>query len=120
MERDRRGQRIVVLGGGGVLGAHVSERLVAEGAAVVAADSWVTGRERNLEPIEGPGTLEVVTADAGEIEVGGACPPSPPRWGSSLRPRRSCTSQARPVPPTTSGPRPKRSNPAPSRRWTRS
>src|SRR3954470_6156007 len=88
MERDRRGQRIVVLGGGGFLGSHVSERLVAEGAAVVAVDSWVTGRERNLEPIEGPGALEVVTADAAEIEVDGpvtailhlASPASPPDY----------------------------------------
>src|SRR4051812_14076105 len=118
MERDRRGQRIVVLGGGGFLGSHVSERLVAEGAAGVAGGLWGTrperqppppqgpgaapggapprvavdsgapGRERNLEPIEGRGALEVVTADAAEIEVDGpvtailhlASPASPPDY----------------------------------------
>jgi dTDP-glucose 4,6-dehydratase len=69
MERDRRGQRIVVLGGGGFLGSHVCARLIAEGAAVVAVDSWITGRERNLEGIYGPGTLEVVTADAAEVAI---------------------------------------------------
>src|SRR3954464_5727558 len=69
MEHDRRGQRIVVLGGGGFLGSHVCARLIAEGAAVVAVDSWITGRERNLEGIYGPGTLEVVTADAAEVAI---------------------------------------------------
>ncbi|HEX3300132.1 MAG TPA: NAD-dependent epimerase/dehydratase family protein [Actinomycetota bacterium] len=88
MERDRRGQRIVVLGGGGFLGSHVCARLIAEGAAVVAVDTWLTGREQNLEAIEGPGTLEVVTADAADVSIGGlvtailhlASPASPPDY----------------------------------------
>src|SRR3954447_346786 len=88
MERDRRGQRIVVLGGGGFLGSHVCERLVAEGASVVAVDSWVTGRERNLEGLEGPGTLEVLSGDAAEVAIDGpvgailhlASPASPPDY----------------------------------------
>jgi len=88
MERDRRGQRIVVLGGGGFLGSHVCARLIAEGAAVVAVDSWITGRERNLEAIYGPGTLEIVTADAAEVAIEGpvsailhlASPASPPDY----------------------------------------
>src|SRR4051794_2938464 len=88
MERDRRGQRIVVLGGGGFLGSHVCERLVAEGASVVAVDSWVTGRERNLEGLEGPGTLEVLSGDAAEVAIEGpvgailhlASPASPPDY----------------------------------------
>src|SRR6188472_2010570 len=88
MERGRGGQRIVVLGGGGFLGSHVCARLIGEGAAVVAVDSWVTGRERNLEAVDGPGTLEVVTADAADVEIGGritavlhlASPASPPDY----------------------------------------
>jgi len=88
MERDRRGQRIVVLGGGGFLGSHVCARLIAEGAAVVAVDSWVTGRERNLEAIDGPGSLEIVTADAAEVAIEApisailhlASPASPPDY----------------------------------------
>src|SRR3954447_151279 len=88
MEHDRRGQRIVVLGGGGFLGSHVCERLVAEGASVVAVDSWVTGRERNLEGLEGPGTLEVLSGDAAEVAIDGpvgailhlASPASPPDY----------------------------------------
>src|SRR3954466_12403055 len=88
MEHDRRGQRIVVLGGGGFLGSHVCERLVAEGASVVAVDSWVTGRELNLEGLEGPGTLEVLSGDAAEVAIDGpvgailhlASPASPPDY----------------------------------------
>ena len=88
MERDRHGQRIVVLGGGGFLGSHVCARLIAERAAVVAVDSWVTGRERNLEAIDGPGALEIVGADAAEVSVHGpvtailhlASPASPPDY----------------------------------------
>src|SRR3954447_12249632 len=86
MERDRHGQRIVVLGGGGFLGTHVCERLLGEGATVVAVDSWITGRERNLVGLDGPGTLEVVTADAADVAIDGpvaaimhlASPASPP------------------------------------------
>src|SRR3954454_24339966 len=88
MEHDRRGQRIVVLGGGGFLGSHVCERLVAEGASVVAVDSWVTGRELNLEGLEGPGTLEVLSGDAAEVAIDSpvgailhlASPASPPDY----------------------------------------
>src|SRR3954468_18360234 len=88
MERDRHGQRIVVLGGGGFLGTHVCERLLGEGATVVAVDSWITGRERNLVGLDGPGTLEVVTADAAAVAIDGpvaaimhlASPASPPDY----------------------------------------
>src|SRR3954463_7655830 len=71
MERDRHGQRIVVLGGGGFLGTHVCERLLGEGATVVVVDSWITGRERNLVGLDGPGTLEVVTADPPDVALDG-------------------------------------------------
>src|SRR3954449_7966049 len=88
MERDRHGQRIVVLGGGGFLGTHVCERLLGEGATVVVVDSWITGRERNLVGLDGPGTLEVVTADAADVAIDGpvaaimhlASPASPPDY----------------------------------------
>src|SRR3954470_7315562 len=74
MERDRHGQRIVVLGGGGFLGTHLCERLLGEGATVVAVDSWITGRERNLVGLDGPGRLGVVTAAPADVATDG-----PPR-----------------------------------------
>ena len=49
MERDRRGQRIVVLGGGGFLGSHVCARLIAEGAAGVPVDHVLAGRTDVVE-----------------------------------------------------------------------
>jgi dTDP-glucose 4,6-dehydratase len=67
--RDRRGQRIAVFGGGGFLGSHVCDRLVADGAAVICVDSWITGVERHVTPPAGDGSLEIVTADAATVEI---------------------------------------------------
>src|SRR3954466_8481575 len=88
MERDRRGQRIVVLGGGGFLGSHVCEPLVAEGASGVAVDPGGARRELNPPGLEGPGTLEVLSGDAAEVAIDGpvgailhlASPASPPDY----------------------------------------
>jgi len=43
-----RGQRAVVLGGAGFLGSCLCERLLRDGAEVVAVDNLITGSERNL------------------------------------------------------------------------
>ncbi len=43
-----QGQRAVVLGGAGFLGAALCERLLDDGAEVVAVDNFITGSERNL------------------------------------------------------------------------
>jgi dTDP-glucose 4,6-dehydratase len=44
--------RALVAGGAGFVGSHLCERLLADGWDVTAADSFITGREENLE---GPG-----------------------------------------------------------------
>jgi dTDP-glucose 4,6-dehydratase len=46
------GDRVVVTGGAGFLGSWTCERLVADGAEVVAVDSLVTGRRENLAHLE--------------------------------------------------------------------
>jgi dTDP-glucose 4,6-dehydratase len=70
--RDRRGQRIAVLGGGGFLGSHLCDRLVADGAAVVCVDSWITGVATNVAASSArAGTFEVVTADAATVDLEG-------------------------------------------------
>ncbi len=43
-----QGKRAVVLGGAGFIGSHLCERLLGEGATVVAVDNFITGREGNL------------------------------------------------------------------------
>ncbi|MBI2075737.1 MAG: NAD-dependent epimerase/dehydratase family protein [Candidatus Aenigmarchaeota archaeon] len=42
------GKNVMVAGGAGFIGSHISERLVKEGARVVVFDSFVTGKESNL------------------------------------------------------------------------
>jgi dTDP-glucose 4,6-dehydratase len=43
-----RGKRAAVLGGAGFVGSHLCERLLEDGAAVVAVDNFLTGSEQNL------------------------------------------------------------------------
>ena len=47
------GQRIVVTGGAGFLGAHLCRALLARGDAVVAIDNLITGSMRNIEDLVG-------------------------------------------------------------------
>lgn len=42
---------VIVTGGAGFLGSHLSERLLAKGYEVLCVDNFFTGRRRNLEPI---------------------------------------------------------------------
>ena len=78
------GSRVLVTGGAGFLGSHLSERLLGEGHEVVVLDSFLTGSRRNLwHLLDQPG-LEVVRHDVAEaysVEVDFifnlACPASP-------------------------------------------
>lgn len=45
--------RILVTGGAGFLGSHLSDRLLAEGHAVVAMDNLITGNTRNIAHLAG-------------------------------------------------------------------
>ncbi|HNV72920.1 MAG TPA: NAD-dependent epimerase/dehydratase family protein, partial [Candidatus Ozemobacteraceae bacterium] len=44
--------RIVVTGGAGFIGSHLTDRLLAEGHRVIVIDNFVTGSRRNLSPHE--------------------------------------------------------------------
>ena len=46
--------RIVITGGAGFLGSHLSDRCLAEGHEVVAVDNLVTGSADNIAHLEGP------------------------------------------------------------------
>ncbi|MBN1209430.1 MAG: SDR family oxidoreductase [Myxococcaceae bacterium] len=48
-----RGKRAVVLGGAGFVGSHLCERLLEDGACVVAVDNFITGAEENLSTLRG-------------------------------------------------------------------
>jgi dTDP-glucose 4,6-dehydratase len=45
---DIDGWRIVVTGGAGFLGSHLTDRLIAAGADILCFDNFLTGRERNV------------------------------------------------------------------------
>ncbi len=66
-------RRIVVAGGGGFIGSHLSEALVERGDRVVILDSFVTGQRSNLAALEGQRGVEIVATDITEpVELAGA------------------------------------------------
>jgi dTDP-glucose 4,6-dehydratase len=81
--------RIVVTGGGGFVGSHVCEALLARGEQVVAVDNFSTSRKDNVEHLLDASGFELVIADVvEELPVTGpvngvlhlACPASPPEY----------------------------------------
>jgi len=76
--------RILVTGGAGFIGSHLSDRLLAEGHHVVCLDNFFTGRRANLEHLLDHHHFELLHHDVCEpifIEVDQiynlACPASP-------------------------------------------
>ena len=59
-----RGQRALVTGGGGTIGSHLVDQLVAAGAAeVVVLDNFVRGRRENLTSALATGSVRLVVGD---------------------------------------------------------
>jgi dTDP-glucose 4,6-dehydratase len=58
-----RGKRAAVLGGAGFVGSHLCERLLEDGAAVVAVDNFLTGSEENLRSLRGRAGFEFLRQD---------------------------------------------------------
>jgi nucleoside-diphosphate-sugar epimerase len=82
-------RRMVVLGGGGFLGSHLCDQLLARGDEVVCVDDFSTGRPSNVAHLEGRPDFTLVRADiATEVPVDGpvdgvfnlASPASPPDY----------------------------------------
>jgi UDP-glucose 4-epimerase len=64
----------VVTGGGGFIGSHLVDRLIADGRSVRVLDSFVAGRRSNLRQHEGNPRLEIVEGDvADKAAVARAC-----------------------------------------------
>ena len=64
---DQRSRRVLVTGGAGVIGSHLTERLLARGDTVTVVDNLSTGRRRNL-PASHP-NLRFIEADLGQALV---------------------------------------------------
>jgi dTDP-glucose 4,6-dehydratase len=81
--------RIVVTGGGGFVGSHICEALLARGDSVVAVDNFSTSRRENVQHLLDHTGFELIVADVvAEIPVEGrvdgvlhlASPASPPEY----------------------------------------
>jgi UDP-glucose 4-epimerase len=56
----------VVTGGGGFIGSHLVDRLIADGRSVRVLDSFVVGRRGNLRQHEGNRRLDIVEGDVAD------------------------------------------------------
>jgi UDP-glucuronate decarboxylase len=77
-------KRILITGGAGFLGSHLSERLLAEGNDILCVDNYFTGRKDNIAHLLGHGNFETLRHDVTfplYVEVDEiynlACPASP-------------------------------------------
>jgi len=56
-------KRVLICGGAGFLGSHLSERLLARGHHVICLDNFYTGHLRNVEKLRGHRNFELVEHD---------------------------------------------------------
>ena len=52
--------RILITGGAGFIGSHLSDRLIADGHSVIAMDNLITGSTRNIQHLAGRGDFQFV------------------------------------------------------------
>lgn len=57
------GQRVVIAGGAGFVGSHLTERLIEDGFEVLCFDDLSTGRVENLENLSGTSSFNFVEQD---------------------------------------------------------
>lgn len=63
------GKKALVTGGSGLIGSHVVDELVREGASVVVVDSMVRGHPDHLQWALDNGDVEIVTCDLRDMEM---------------------------------------------------
>lgn len=68
MYEELKGKTVLVTGGAGFIGSHLSERLLREGASVVALDNLSTGSLANVAHLEGKPGYVFVRADANSLD----------------------------------------------------
>ena len=65
---DLSNARVLVTGGAGLVGSHIVDQLVSEGASVIIYDSLVRGRLEHLESAREHSDLEVIEGDIRDVE----------------------------------------------------
>jgi len=63
MGLDLSRERILVIGGAGLVGSHIVDELVRRGARVVVFDSFIRGKREHLESAEAKGDVQVIEGD---------------------------------------------------------
>jgi len=61
--------RILVTGGAGFIGCHLTEALLRGGSSVTIIDDLSTGRWENLDHLKGNSRLKVIVASAADVEL---------------------------------------------------
>jgi UDP-glucuronate decarboxylase len=76
--------RVLVTGGAGFLGSHLTDKLIEKGHEVIVLDNFYTGSRKNLDHLEESKQLEIIRADVTQplnFEIDAimnlACPASP-------------------------------------------
>jgi UDP-glucose 4-epimerase len=59
--------KVLITGGGGFIGSHLTDRLLADGHDVLVIDNYATGRHDNLTPADGLTIVEATIADADAV-----------------------------------------------------
>ncbi len=79
--------RILITGGAGFLGSHLSDRLLADGHEVICLDNFFTGRKNNIQHLLNHPRFELIrhdVIDPFKVETDQiynlACPASPPHY----------------------------------------
>lgn len=79
--------RILITGGAGFLGSHLSDRLLADGNEVICLDNFFTGRKTNIQHLLNHPRFELIrhdVIDPFKVETDQiynlACPASPPHY----------------------------------------
>ena len=79
--------RILITGGAGFLGSHLSDRLLADGHEVICLDNFFTGRKSNIQHLLNNPRFELIrhdVIDPFKVETDQiynlACPASPPHY----------------------------------------
>src|SRR5262245_39424750 len=61
--------KVLITGGGGFIGSHLADRLLADGNEVLSIDNYATGRRGNLTPADGLTEVEGSIADPETVDA---------------------------------------------------